>query len=216
MKNDLRKATARRLATSYFTEANYKLMNEGLSYVPSIDVTEAFVAGFNAAVDIVKKSIGGERKTLYIDMDNVLVDFQSGIDSLDGDIAKKYEGRYDETPNIFSLMKPVSGAVDAVKKLLEKYDVYILSTAPWNNIGAWSDKLLWVKKYFGWDERNPFYKKVVLTHHKNLCFGDYLIDDRPGKNGADMFVGQVLHFDPNNPDAEFKSWDEIVEWLMME
>ncbi|MGC6248544.1 hypothetical protein ACNO7P_08890 [Bisgaard Taxon 45] len=38
---------------------------------------------------------------LYIDMDNVLVDFQSGIDQLPQEIQIKYQGRLDEVPNIF-------------------------------------------------------------------------------------------------------------------
>jgi len=43
-------------------------------------------------------------KILYIDMDNVLVDFPSGIDKLDTATAMEYEGRLDEVPGIFSLM----------------------------------------------------------------------------------------------------------------
>lgn len=79
-------------------------------------------------------------KILYIDMDNVLVDFQSGIDTLTEEMSIEYKGHYDETPGIFSKMKPKSG-IDALK---ERYDIYILSTALWNNPSAWSDKLNWV------------------------------------------------------------------------
>ena len=43
---------------------------------------------------------------LYIDMDNVLVDFQSGINKLSEYEKKEYEGRYDEVPNIFAKMYP--------------------------------------------------------------------------------------------------------------
>ena len=32
-------------------------------------------------------------------------------------------------------------ALEAVRKLNEKYDCYILSTAPWRNPSAWSDKV---------------------------------------------------------------------------
>lgn len=37
---------------------------------------------------------------LYIDMDNVLVDFQSGINKLSEYEKREYEGRYDEVPDI--------------------------------------------------------------------------------------------------------------------
>lgn len=127
------------------------------------------------------------KKTLYIDMDNVLVDFKSGIDQMDEAAKKKYGGRMDEVPGIFSLMKPMKGAVEAFNLLAEKYDTYILSTAPWENPSAWSDKVTWVKKYLG----KEAYKRLILSHHKNLNKGDYLIDDRPN-NGAEHFEGEWI------------------------
>ena len=61
-----------------------------------------------------------------------------------------------------------------MNRLKDKYDIYILSTAPWDNPSAWSDKLEWVKRYLG----EVCYKRLILSHHKNLNAGDYLIDDR--------------------------------------
>ena len=52
-------------------------------------------------------------KILYIDMDNVLVDFVSGINQLSPELQKQYEGDLDEVPNIFSLMKPMEGAIES-------------------------------------------------------------------------------------------------------
>jgi 5'(3')-deoxyribonucleotidase len=99
-----------------------------------------------------------KKKTLYFDMDNVLVDFQSGIDRLSDETKKEYDGRIDDVPGIFSLMEPMPGAVEAVKLLSEYFDVYILSTAPWKNISAWSDKATWVQKHFGDGKDSVFYK----------------------------------------------------------
>ena len=81
-------------------------------------------------------------------MDNVLVDFKSGLDKIDEQTKQKYEGHLDDIPGIFGLMNPMEGAIEAVNKLAEKYDVFILSTAPWENPSAWADKVKWVKKYF--------------------------------------------------------------------
>ena len=81
-------------------------------------------------------------------------------------------------------MQPNEGAIDAMNRLKDKYDIYILSTAPWDNPSAWSDKLEWVKRYLG----EVCYKRLILSHHKNLNAGDYLIDDRK-KNGAADFKG---------------------------
>ena len=98
-----------------------------------------------------KNSIKPEnmKKIVYIDMDNVLVDFGSGIDRLSDEIKKEYENRLDDVPGIFSLMNPMSGAVEAVIRLAENYDLYVLSTAPWKNPSAWSDKVKWIQQYFG-------------------------------------------------------------------
>lgn len=38
---------------------------------------------------------------------------------------------------------------EAVHELSKHYDVYILSTAPWKNPSAWSDKINWITKHFG-------------------------------------------------------------------
>jgi len=145
------------------------------------------------------------KKILYIDMDNVLVAFPSAFEYLDEDTLKKYEGRFDEVPGIFALMKPVDGAVEAFKKLSQKYDTYILSTSPWNNPTAWSDKLEWVKKYLG----DIAYKKLILTHHKNLNKGDYLIDDRT-KNGAGEFEGELILFGSD----KFPNWQSVLDYLL--
>ena len=91
-------------------------------------------------------------KTLYVDMDNVIVDFRTGIEKISEEEKVKYEGRYDEVPRIFSLMDPMEGAIEAFNKLSSKYDTYILSTSPWNNPSAWQDKIIWVQKFL-----NSFY-----------------------------------------------------------
>ena len=50
-----------------------------------------------------------------------------------------YDEHPDTIPNIFRNLKPIEGAIASVNQLLEseKYEVYFLSTAPWNNPSAW-------------------------------------------------------------------------------
>jgi len=84
-------------------------------------------------------------KIVYVDMDNVLVNFQSGIDSITEEERESFKDDLDDVPGIFSKMKPVEGAIEAYQELTRHFEVYILSTAPWNNPSAWPDKLLWVK-----------------------------------------------------------------------
>ena len=113
-------------------------------------------------------------KIVYVDMDSVLVNFQSGIDALTEEERMAFKDDLDDVPGIFSKMKPVDGAIEAYEKLTKHFDVYILSTAPWNNPSAWTDKLLWVQKHLG----DLAHKRLILSHNKNLNAGDFLIDDR--------------------------------------
>ena len=145
-----------------------------------------------------------KKQILYIDMDNVLVDFKSALEIQPREILEKYKGNEDEIPNLFSQMQPMKNAIESFNKLSEKYDTYILSTAPWENPSAWSDKLEWVKKYLG----ETAYKKLILTHNKHLNKGDYLIDDRT-KNGADKFEGELVLFG----SEKFSDWQKVLEYF---
>ena len=144
-------------------------------------------------------------KRLFFDMDNVLVDFASGIAKLDTKTIDAFAGRLDEVPGIFALMEPRPGAIEAVHKLAEKYDVYILSTAPWKNPSAWADKVAWVTKYFD----DVFHKRLILSHRKDLLKGDYLIDDRP-KHGADSFEGEWIQFG----SKKYPNWESVLSYLL--
>ena len=137
-------------------------------------------------------------------MDNVLVDFASGIARLDDATRMEYTDRLDEVPGIFSLMDPMPGAIDAVHRLVARYDVYILSTAPWNNPSAWADKVSWVSKYLD----DVLHKRLILSHQKDLLKGDYLIDDRH-KHGADTFEGEWIQFGKE----PFKDWEAVLNYL---
>jgi 5'-nucleotidase len=144
------------------------------------------------------------KKILYVDMDNVLVDFPSGIARLEPGLVETYEGRLDEVPGIFALMDPVEDEIASFIRLAELFDTYILSTSPWENPSAWSDKLLWVKHHLG----PQAHKRLILSHHKHLNQGKYLIDDRT-KNGADRFLGQHIHFGT----PEFPDWKMVTVYL---
>ena len=119
------------------------------------------------------------KKRLYFDMDGVIVDFDSALKLQSEETLKEYEGREDEIPGLFGQMQPMPGALEAVRKLNERYDCYILSTAPWGNPSAWSDKVIWITRYLD----DVFHKKMVITHCKHLCKGDILIDDRDKHEG---------------------------------
>lgn len=146
------------------------------------------------------------KKILYVDMDNVLVDFPSAFSRVSPELLTKHEDDKDEIPGIFSLMDPIPGAIESFNELSKLFDTYILSTSPWENDSAWTDKLKWVKKHLG----KSAYKRLILSHHKNLNVGDFLIDDRT-KNGADMFQGEHIHFGTE----KFPNWEAVVRYLKL-
>lgn len=145
------------------------------------------------------------KKILYLDMDGVLADFKSALAKQSKEVLEKYKGAPDEIPGIFAIMDPIPGAIEAVRTLATLFDIYILSTAPWWNPSAWADKQMWVKRYFG----DIFYKKVILTHHKELNKGDFLVDDRE-KNGANRFEGELITFGSD----KFPGWNQVVDYLV--
>jgi len=161
-------------------------------------------------------------KIVYIDMDGVLVNLQAEIEFANkiGEKVVQHQARkYGSTKfgvdkhldskwpwDIFKNPDPIDGAVEAFNYLCNssKYDVYILSTAPWNMPASWSHKRRWVSKYLG----ENAYKRLILSNHKNLCHGDYLIDDRTA-NGADKFNGELIQFGTDkHPD-----WESVLKYL---
>lgn len=144
-------------------------------------------------------------------MDNTLVDFRSGLDQVDPETRAAYLDKEDEIPGIFARMSPMPGAVEAFTELSTLFDAYILSTAPWRNPSAWRDKLEWVQRHFGDEVGSRAYKRLILSHHKDLSCGDFLVDDRPAHVGAAEFEGEVIPFGPQHD--EFPDWASVLAYL---
>ena len=148
-------------------------------------------------------------KTIYFDMDGVLVDYAGGID-----YASKYElnmvaGELARISGIFARLDPMPGALDAVHALSAKYECHVLSTAPWENSSAWTDKVNWIFKHFGSDINSPFFQRINITHDKGMFTGDYLIDDR-SKHGVLSFSGEWIEFGSEG----FPDWQAVLGYLL--
>ncbi len=139
-----------------------------------------------------------KKKIVYYDLDGVVVDFKKGLfkaasihqtapfrisDEKDIDeLICKTEGFYENLPAI-------PGAVEAVKEVMELFEVYFLSTPMWGDPRSYTGKRIWVEKHFG----DAATKRLILTHRKDLAIGHYLVDDRT-KHGAGEFKGVHIHF----------------------
>ena len=145
------------------------------------------------------------RRIVYVDMDGTLVDFMSARPHVPDDVWVRYLGHEDDIPGIFALMDPMPHAIESYQWLAKHFDTYILSTAPWANPSAWSDKLLWVRRHLD----DVAHKRLILTHHKDLARGDFLIDDRKSR-GAAEFEGEFVHF---GPDGDYHDWPAVMKYM---
>jgi 5'(3')-deoxyribonucleotidase len=158
-----------------------------------------------------------KKKILYLDMDGVVADFEGAVHSLCPDLhsidlypdiesrSTKIDDICEENPNIFRTLKPIDGAVDAVNTLFEHYDVYFLSTPMWGLPESYTDKRIWLEATFGVNAK----KKLILSHRKDLFYGEYLVDDRL-KNGAADFKGEHIHFGTQ----KFPNWAVVLKYLI--
>ena len=82
------------------------------------------------------------------------------------------------------------------------HEVFIASTAPWNNPDAWGQKRNWIEKNIP-----ALKRKMFLTHRKDLLMGDILIDDTTYRGQKD-FNGTFIHFGKHGTD-----WKIVVDMI---
>jgi 5'-nucleotidase len=152
------------------------------------------------------------KKIVYFDLDGVIFNFEKQLEMFVPDINtnKILYPTYDERsnkvdeilikiPRFFLNLEPYEGAVEYVKKLSEIYEIFFLSAPMWETPESYMDKRISVEKHFGHEFA---FKRLILTHRKDLAIGHYLVDDRL-KYGADNFQGEHIHFGtPAYPDMK--------------
>lgn len=144
-----------------------------------------------------------KKKILYVDMDGVLANFISSY-------RKWYNPETNKFPQsnwgFFANLDPIDGAIETVKMLMNYYDVWILTRPSYMNPLCYTEKRIWIEKYFGLD----FCQKLIICSNKSLLKGDYLIDDCV-EHGQTEFEGELLHF-----GNTYKSWEDIKKYLIGE
>lgn len=159
------------------------------------------------------------KKILYLDIDGVLANFDKAVEALSPGINSAEQRQNHEAhkqkilelcqcnPTIFEELEPIDGALEAVDELFHLYDVYFLSSPMWFLPASFVGKRNWLEKHFG--EKSV--RRLTLTHRKDLCLGDYLVDDRT-INGAARFGGRFIHFG----SEEFPDWKTTLAFLESE
>lgn len=146
-------------------------------------------------------------RTVYVDMDGVLVDYDGEMKSrnLTGKELKVIQGAY-------RTMKPFPGAIEAIRKI-EALGFYVhLATKipdeiPGRNLYAATEKLFWVEEHIP-----DKVTHMTITSDKGQLGDedDFIIDDRLHKAKLYKFKGTTLHF---GVDEKFKTWDMVVKYF---
>lgn len=118
---------------------------------------------------------------------------------------------YINEEGFFRDIEPIEGSIDAVKKLQEKYDVYIVSAAmEFRN--SLVDKYDWLEEHF------PFisWKNIIFCGEK-IVDVDIMIDDR-AKNFIGFKGRKLLFSSPHNllltEYERVDNWQQVLDKLM--
>lgn len=155
------------------------------------------------------------KKVILCDMDGVIADFTAGILKVNHSLTMSHEN-YDieeaevnrivlKDPRFFQTLPPIEGGVEAVKLLMEHYEVHFCSTPMEEVPHSYTGKKEWLNHHFA----EKAYKNLILTHRKDWVLGNYLIDDRT-KNGAGEFTGEHIHFGTD----KFPDWESVLKYLI--
>jgi 5'(3')-deoxyribonucleotidase len=119
--------------------------------------------------------------------------------------------RYVHTAGFFRTLPLIPGSVSAVKKLMEHFDLYIVSAAMEFPLSLY-EKKQWLEEYF------PFvsWKNIVFCGVKSIINTDYLIDDH--LKNLDNFSGIPLMFTAShnvnfNHHHRVNNWEEIIRYF---
>ena len=122
--------------------------------------------------------------------------------------------RFILSPGFFRTLPVIPGAVEAVRELMEDYEIFIVSAAMEFPLSL-PEKYEWLQEHF------PFipWTHIVFCGDKSLINTDYMIDDHP-KN-LDKFKGTTIMFNAaHNANIDHhqrvRSWTEVLALLKKE
>jgi 5'-nucleotidase len=147
------------------------------------------------------------KKSIAIDMDGVIADEVTqllkwyekvyGVKIDPNELIGRHEDdvvpekdayiKFSKTASFFNTMPVMHGAIKGVKKLMENYEIYIVSAAM-QYPQSMAEKREWLNEYF------PFisWRNIIFCGDKSIIGTDYMIDDHI-KN-LDFFKGTTIMF----------------------
>lgn len=172
-----------------------------------------------------------KRMSIAVDMDGVLADTETHyIQYYENETGEKIERqslhglpedsafpdktavqRYVIMPGFFRTLPLIADGVMAIQKLMEDFDVYIVSAAMEFPLSLY-EKKMWLEEYF------PFisWRNIVFCGDKSIIKTDYLIDDH--LRNLDNFSGRPLLFHASHNvhitrHQRMNNWKEILEFF---
>jgi 5'-nucleotidase len=148
------------------------------------------------------------KKIIYIDMDGVLADYMTAFDKA---IEMNPDIKFPQaTYGFFANLQPITGAIKAVTQLIDDpiFDVHILTSPSVKNPLCYTEKRVWIEKYFNLD----LCEKLVIAMNKSLLRGDFLIDDLSTGAGQEDFQGQLILFG----SEKYPDWSAVLHMFQNE
>ena len=138
-------------------------------------------------------------------MDDVLCHFTKAQEA---DLKTNPDIKYPQSQyGFFQNLQPIKGGIESVKALIasDKYDPYILTAPSIMNPLSYTEKRVWIEKYFGID----FVEKLIICSNKGLVKGTFLIDDYKEGRGQENFEGELIQFGSD----QFPDWAAVSKHL---
>lgn len=115
-------------------------------------------------------------------------------------------------PGFFRTVPVMEGAVEGMKYLNDKYDVFIVSAAM-EFPNSLREKYDWLQQHF------PFltWRQFIFCGNKQPVSGDVMIDDHPKNldyfNGKRLIFSQPHNIGKDNHYVRMDSWSEVFDIL---
>lgn len=150
---------------------------------------------------------------VFIDMDDTIADFigsqRLNLVGLTPE-TMPYPHEMHER-GFFRALKPIEGAIEAVRQLHQcpHFEIHILSKPVHLSPHSYSEKIEWIHEHLP-----ELTQRITLTQRKELCLGDFLVDDSlEWKDPWEKSTGGTfIHFNPRK--NRISQWQSIVAHLL--